>query len=46
MYQLMSMVGSVPTGDERSVGMWIVIGALALVLVIVCAIMSVMSKKK
>ncbi len=46
MYGLMALAGSVPTGDERNVGLWIILAAIALTLIIVCALLSVISKNK
>ncbi len=46
MYLLQMLAGSVPTGDERDVGLWLIVAVIALALVIVCALLSVISKKK
>ncbi len=46
MFTLLPLTGSVPTGDERQIGLWIVLAAIALALIILCALLSVISKHK
>ncbi len=46
MFTLLPMTGSVPTGDERQIGLWIVVAAIALSLIILCILLSIISKKK
>lgn len=43
---MMLAEGSVPTGDERDIVMWIVLAAAALVLAVATAVLSIISKKK
>lgn len=43
---MMLTEGSVPTGDERDIVMYLVFGGAALALAITCAVLSIISKKK
>lgn len=43
---MMLAEGSVPTGDERDIVMYLVFGGAALALAITCAVLSIISKKK
>ena len=43
---LMPLEASVQTGDSSNIVLWIIIGALAVVLIVACAVLSVVGKKK
>lgn len=42
---LLQLVGSVPTEDSRNIILWVVLAVIALVMVVLCGVMSAMSKK-
>ncbi len=43
---LYQLVGSVQTGDSRNVFLWIILAAIALILIVLCIAMSIMKKKQ
>lgn len=43
---IMLAESSVPTGDERDIVVWIILGAAALALAITSGVLSIISKKK
>ena len=43
---LYQLEGSVQTGDSRNVFLWIILAAIALILLVLCTAMSVMKKKE
>ncbi len=47
MYTMLQMMeGSVQTGDERNISLWIILAVAALLLAVVSAVISIVSKKK
>ncbi len=43
---LAALEGSVQTGDERNVVLWLIIALVAFILIVVSAVLSIISKKK
>ncbi len=46
MFHLFMLADSVPTGDDRQIGLWVVAAAVALALLILCVLLSIITKKK